>query len=171
MFVSLPFDEVKQLFQFRERDAAELRLFDRCLLRAEETEVGTSAQSTQSAKTADSRGGLRSRAVLPVGHSGLSSPLPLRNGLSVYSCGRASSTPHCASALQPVFSRSHHLGTAQAHVGHETWTFYCSCRSTISGRPQSSQLLYHTKYSRRVRSLYASLILLKIVKLRKLLKS
>ena len=42
VFVSVPFDEFTQLFQFRERDAAELCLFDRRLLRAEETEVGGS---------------------------------------------------------------------------------------------------------------------------------
>ena len=42
MFVSVRIDEVIQLFQLRERDAAELCLFDRCLLRAEYTEVGGS---------------------------------------------------------------------------------------------------------------------------------
>ena len=42
VFVSVPFDEITQLFQLRERDAAELCLFDRRLLRAEETEVGGS---------------------------------------------------------------------------------------------------------------------------------
>ena len=40
MFVSVPFDEFIQLFQLWERDAAELCLLDRRLLRAEDTEVG-----------------------------------------------------------------------------------------------------------------------------------
>ena len=55
MFVSVRIDEVIQLFQLRERDAAELCLFDRCLLRAEETEVGGSVPRRGCVLTHESR--------------------------------------------------------------------------------------------------------------------